>query len=97
MLKFIKPEPNSIFSTQNFEGVTLLTRMRLGLSLLADHKFRNNFQSCLNAIWSCSFLAIAHDFADGNSLSCFGVTFQELITSLYSEFEAALNWSDRRW
>ena len=42
-------------------------------------------------------LAIADDFADGDSLSCIGITIQELITCLESEFEAPLNWSDRRW
>ena len=40
ILKFIKHETNRISSTQNFEGLKLLTRMRLGLSHLADHKFR---------------------------------------------------------
>ena len=37
----------------NFEGLKLLTRMRLGLGYLADHKFRHNFQDCLNPICSC--------------------------------------------
>ena len=32
----------------------MLTRLRLGLSHLADHKFRHNFQDCLNPICSCS-------------------------------------------
>ena len=27
--------------------------MRLGLSHLADHKFRHNFEDCLNPICSC--------------------------------------------
>ena len=53
ILKFIRPEPNRISSTQDFEGLKLLTRMRLGLSHLADHKFRHNFQDCLNPICSC--------------------------------------------
>ena len=38
-----RPEPNRISSTQNFEGLKLLTRRRLGLSHLAEHKFRHNF------------------------------------------------------
>ena len=46
ILKFIRPEPNRISSTQNFEGLKLLTRMRLGLSHLANHKSRHNFQDC---------------------------------------------------
>ena len=53
ILNFIRPEPNRISSTQNSEGLKLLTRMRLGLSHLADHKFRHNFQDCLNPICSC--------------------------------------------
>ena len=53
ILKFIRPEPNRISSTQNFEGLKLLTKVRLGLSHLADHKFRHNFQDCLNPICSC--------------------------------------------
>ena len=53
MLKFIRPEPNRISSTQNFEGLKLLTRIRVGLSHLVDHKFRHNFQDCLNLICSC--------------------------------------------
>ena len=53
ILKFIRPEPNRISSTQNFDGLKLLTRMRLGLSHLADHKYRHNFRDCLNPICSC--------------------------------------------
>ena len=49
ILKFIRPEQNIISSTQNFEGLKLLTGMRLGLSHVADHKFRH-FQDCLNPI-----------------------------------------------
>ena len=44
-MKFIKPEPNIIPSTQNFEGLKLLTTMSL--------KLRHNFQDCLNPICSC--------------------------------------------
>ena len=54
ILKFIRPEPNRISATENFEGgLKFLTRMRLGLSHLADHRFRHNFQDCLNPIYSC--------------------------------------------
>ena len=53
ILRFIRPEPNKISSTQNFNGLKLLTRMRLGLSHLADHKFRYSFQDWLNRICSC--------------------------------------------
>ena len=53
ILKFIRPEPNRISSTENFEGLKLLTIMQLGLSHLAEHKFNHDFQDCLNHICSC--------------------------------------------
>ena len=53
ILKFIRHEPNIIFSAQNFGCLKLPPRIRLGLSHLADHKCRCNFQDCLNPICSC--------------------------------------------
>ena len=54
MLKFIRLKRISISSNENFEGLKLTARMRHGLSLLAHHIFRHNFQDCLNPICSCS-------------------------------------------
>ena len=50
MLKFIRPSPNSIFNCHHPKGVRLLTRLRLGLSHLRDHKFKHSFQDSLNPI-----------------------------------------------
>ena len=44
VLKIIRTEPNSTSSAQGFEGLKLLTRMRLDLSHLAEQKFRHNFR-----------------------------------------------------
>ena len=35
-------------------GIWYLSRLRLGLSHLNDHKFRHNFQDCLNTLCPCS-------------------------------------------
>ena len=35
-------------------GLKLLTRLRLGFSHLNEHKFRHNFQDCLNPLCLCS-------------------------------------------
>ena len=43
ILKFIRPEPNQVFNVESSEGLKSLTKVRLGLSHLADHKFRHNF------------------------------------------------------
>ena len=50
ILKFIRPSPNSIFNCHNSTGAKLLTRLRLGLSHLRDHKFKHSFQDLLTPI-----------------------------------------------
>ena len=51
--KFIRPEPIQMFNVDISEGSKFLTRIRLGLSHLADHKFRHSFQDCVNPVCSC--------------------------------------------
>ena len=53
LFKFIRPSVNSVFNCHNPRGVKLLTRLRLGLSHLREHKFKHGFQDSLNPIWSC--------------------------------------------
>ena len=53
ILKFIRPSSNSIFNSQSPKGIKLITRIRLGLSHLREHKFWHNFQETLNPICSC--------------------------------------------
>ena len=48
LLNFIRPCSNSIFDIHNPVGIKLLTRLRLGLSPLHEHKFRHCFQDTLN-------------------------------------------------
>ena len=40
LLKFVRPVANSVFEINNPYGLKLLTRLRLGLSYLRYHKFR---------------------------------------------------------
>ena len=53
ILKFIRPTTNNIFGCRNLKGVNYLTRLRLGLSHLHKHKFKDNFQDTLNSICTC--------------------------------------------
>ena len=53
LLNFIRPSANSIFNIHNPYGIKLLTRLRLGLSHLRDHKFRHCFQDTLNPLCDC--------------------------------------------
>ena len=54
LLNFIWPCANSIFDTHNPLGIKPLTRLRLGLSPLHEHKFRHCFQDTLNPLCECA-------------------------------------------
>ena len=54
LLKIRRPIQNSIFNVHGPVGIKYLTRLRLGLSHLNEHKFRHNFKDCLNPLCSCS-------------------------------------------
>ena len=68
MLNLIRPKCNDTYRIHNPTGLKLLTRLRLGLSHLNDHKFNHNFKDC---ICSCSlsvennvhFLQHCHHFS----------------------------------
>ena len=53
ILKFIRPTANNILGCYNLTGIKYLTRLRLGLSHLHEHKFKNNFQDTLNPFCTC--------------------------------------------
>ena len=54
LLAFIRPVENSVFNIFEPNGLKLLTRLRLGLSHLNEHRFRHNFENCVNTLCSCS-------------------------------------------
>ena len=53
LLKFIRRSGNSVFRCHNLKGIRLLTRLRLGLRHLREHKFKHGFLDSLNPICSC--------------------------------------------
>ena len=53
ILKFIRRSPSNVFNCNNHKGIRLITRLRVGMSHLHEHKFKHNFQDCLNPICSC--------------------------------------------
>ena len=54
VINVIRPELNQAFDINNSEGLKSLTRIKLWLNHLADHKFRHNFQDCVSSVCSCS-------------------------------------------
>ena len=54
LFKVIRPQPYATFNVCNFAGLRLLTRLRLGLSHLNEHRLNQNFQNCINPLCTCS-------------------------------------------
>ena len=50
LLKFIRPSPNSLFNVSDSLAIKFLTRLRLSLSHLREHKFDHNFQDTINPL-----------------------------------------------
>ena len=47
ILSFTRPSLNSTFNCHNPKGIKILSRLRLGLSHLREHKFKHSFQDSL--------------------------------------------------
>ena len=54
LLKFIRPNNSNIYNVLDAIGLKLLTRLRVNLSHLRQHKFSHNFLDTLNPLCSCS-------------------------------------------
>ena len=86
LLKIGRPIPKPTFNIPNPLGLKLLTRLRLELSRLNEHRFNHNFEDCINPLCSCSlevestvyFFLHCHNFVNIrnallnklNSISC---------------------------
>ena len=53
MTNFIRPSPNYFFDCHNPKGIKLITRLRLGVGHLREHKFKHSFQDKINLL--CNF------------------------------------------
>ena len=54
ILSFIRPNSFSVYNVHDPIGLKYLTRLRLNLSHLREHKFRHNFLDTVNPLCSCS-------------------------------------------
>ena len=54
LLKVDQPATKAAYNIHNPIGLKFLTRLRLGLIHLKRHKFKHNFQDCVNPLCSCS-------------------------------------------
>ena len=79
-MKFIRPTPNRLFNVSDSLGIKLLTRLRLSLSHLREHKLNHNFQNTINPFcsWSLESESTTHFF-----LRC--QNFTDLLKCLMNE------------
>ena len=54
LVSLIRPVSSNVYNIFDPVGLKLLTRLRLGFSHLNEHRFRHNFQDCINPVCSCS-------------------------------------------
>ena len=54
LIKKIRPLAAPVYNIHNSLGLKLLTRLRLELSHLNEHRFNHNFENCLNTLCICS-------------------------------------------
>ena len=56
LVKFERPSRDLIYRIHHLLRMKLLTRWRLGLSHFNDHRFKHNFENCINPLYKCSLL-----------------------------------------
>ena len=54
ILNIIRPTASSVFLIRDMKGLKLLSRLRLGLSHLNEHKFNHGFRDTINPLCNCS-------------------------------------------
>ena len=54
LLPFIRPVQSKYYNVFGPKGLKLLICLPLGFSHLNEHRFRHNFQDCVNLVCSCS-------------------------------------------
>ena len=90
LLSFIRPVQRSTFNIFDPIGIKLLTRLRLDLSHLNEHRFRHNFQDCLNPLCSCSLEIenTVHYLLHCHHFSTIRIDLMNSVSSVLSNFES---------
>ena len=97
LLSFIRPVQSNVYNIFYPQGLKLLTRLRLGFSHLNEHRFRHNFQECINPLCSCS-LEIAdtsHYLLHCPNFSRYRIDLMNSVNSVRDHFESLSDSSKR--
>ena len=90
LLSFIRPIQSNIYNTFDPQGFKFLTPLRLGLSNVNDHRFRYNFQECINPFCSCSLEIkdTSHYLLHCHNFSHHCIDLANSVNSVFDNFES---------
>ena len=93
LISLIRPCQNSVFNIFDPIGLKFLTRLRLGFSHLNEHRFRHNFENCLNPLCSCSLETenTTHYLLHCHHFSQHRLNLMSSVNSVYENFESLLD------
>ena len=83
-MKRIRPLAAPVYNIHNPLGLKLLTRLRLGLSHLNDHRFNHNFENCLNPLctWSLEVESTTHFFLQCHHFNTICITLNNSLKAI---------------
>ena len=90
LLSVIRPIQSNVCNIFDPIGLKIMTRLRLSWSHLNEHKFRHNFQDCLNRLCFCS-LEIevnVHYFLHCHHFSQYHFDLINSVKSVFDNFES---------
>ena len=90
LLSFIRQVQNNIFNIFDRTGLKFLTRLRLGFSHLNEHRFRHNFQDCMNPLCSRSLEIedTLHYLQHCHHFNHIRIELMNSVKSVYDNFES---------
>ena len=97
LLSFIRPVQSNFYNIFDPQGLKLLTRLRLGFSHLNEHRFRHNFQDCINPLCSCSLEIedTSHYLLHCHNFSRYRIDLMNSVNSVRDHFESLSDSSKR--
>ena len=90
LLSFIRPLEGNVYNIFDPKGLKSLTRSRLGFSHLNEHRFRHNFQDCMNPLCSCSLEIedTSHYLLHCHHFSQYPIDLMNSVKSILENFES---------
>ena len=84
LLKVRRATAKPAYDNHNPIDLKFLTKLRLGLSQLNEHKFKHNFQDCVNSLWSCNLEieSLSHFFLHCHHSTNIGATLLDDLESV---------------